>query len=168
MHNRSPRQNNTAPKPLFPTEISTRACRVGSGTPGGCDGRRSVLRDPCQPCAEAPFSRGFHLDACRAAPDEARRGERRLLGAGFEARGAAPRSGLPAAPLGGRLPRRPLKAEPGPCRCPCRCRCPCPPCRARPGHAPAVPPPQAAAASPAEPPGRHRRGTRPGTRSRPR
>lgn len=101
-----------------------------------------------------------------AGRGEARRGERRLLGAGFEARGAAPRSGLPAALLGGRLPRRPLKAEPGPCRCPCRC--PCPPCRARPGHAPAVPPPQAAAASPAEPPGRHRRGARPGTRSRPR
>lgn len=107
MHNRSPSQNNTAPKPLFPTEISTRACRVGSGTPGGCDGRRSVLRDPCQPCAEAPFSRGFHLDACRAAPGEARRGERRLLGAGFEARGAAPARGpprgtaSPAAPQGG-------------------------------------------------------------------
>lgn len=122
MHNQSPRQNNAAPKPPFPTEISTRACRVGSGTPGGSagtpggsDGRRSVLRDPGPPCAEAPFSRGFHLDACRAAPGEARRGEARGGFSGPASRPEGPplAAGCPRPPSGDGFPGGPSRRSPG-------------------------------------------------------
>lgn len=88
---------------------------MGSGTPGGSDGRRSVLRDPGPPCAEAPFSRGFHLDACRAAPGEARRGEARGGFSGPASRPEGPplAAGCPRPPSGDGFPGGPSRRSPG-------------------------------------------------------
>lgn len=74
-----------------------------------------MLRDPGPPCAEAPFSRGFHLDACRAAPGEARRGEARGGFSGPASRPEGPplAAGCRRPPSGDGFPGGPSRRSPG-------------------------------------------------------